>query len=75
MSEELQNLLDAVKKQLEKENLPHVIVDYDEWWCPTVSDCLESLYDVAENPEKFKEDTKKYHEGRRRDYEEEEDED
>ena len=70
MSEELRRLLDAVQKQLEKEDLLKIIVDFDEWYCPTASDCLSSLYDLADNREGLRESTKRYHEERKKNYEE-----
>ena len=70
MSEELQKRLDAVNEQLEKEDLSNIIVDFDEWYCPTASDCLSSLYDLVKDSEELIEATKRYREGRKKDYEE-----
>ena len=70
MSDELRRLLDAVQKQLEKEDLLKIIVDFDEWWCPTATTCLSSLYDLADNPEGLREKTRSYHEERKREYRE-----
>ena len=70
MSDELRKLLDAVQEQLKKEGLCQTIVDFDEWYCPTASDCLSSLFDLAKDPEKHIEETKRYHEERKKDYEE-----
>ena len=70
MSEELQKRLDAVNEQLEKEDLSDIIVDFDEGWYPTASDCLSSLYDLTKDPNGLIEATKRYHEGRKKDYEE-----
>lgn len=69
MSEELQRRLDAVNEQLQKEDLENIIVDFDEWWCPTASECLSGLFDLAKDPEKLIEATKRYHEGRKKEKE------
>ena len=70
MSDELKRLLKEVQTQLEKEGLNQIIVDFDEWWCPTASNCLSSLLELAEEPTRLKEATERYHEEKRRNYEE-----